>query len=177
MEPPRRRGKVACADQTIQPDGITPAWAGKRLSPVTPYNPPSDHPRMGGEKTYCFQINHLHDRDHPRVGGEKRFGDRSCRFVEGSPPRGRGKAAGEGPAVCAAGITPAWAGKRQWQRCPGQCRVRITPAWAGKRSVVQLMCFDTAKDHPRVGGEKARPSNPCCKPRWDHPRVGGEKMS
>ena len=76
---------------------ITPAWAGKRLSPVTPYNPPSDHPRMGGEK-----------------GTQGLKGQ----AWEGSPPRGRGKERGRLHHPAAAGITPAWAGKRI-QKNPG----------------------------------------------------------
>ena len=48
--PPRGRGKVEPSTPFPSAVRITPAWAGKRLSPVTPYNPPSDHPRMGGEK-------------------------------------------------------------------------------------------------------------------------------
>ena len=50
----------------------------------------------------------------------------------GSPPRGRGK------------------GKRPGQRCNGK---GITPAWAGKRQFYSpLPCL--RRDHPRMGGEK-----------------------
>ena len=86
------RGKVACADQTIQPDGITPAWAGKSASPGFSGFLPGDHPRVGGEK----------------------FVDESHFYKNlGSPPRWRGKDFHELHGVLLAGITPAWAGKRR----------------------------------------------------------------
>ena len=47
------RGKVACADQTIQPDGITPAWAGKSVPVSLLCGGVWDHPRVGGEKYDC----------------------------------------------------------------------------------------------------------------------------
>ena len=31
-------------------DGITPAWAGKRLAPAPTWVKSQDHPRVGGEK-------------------------------------------------------------------------------------------------------------------------------
>ena len=114
--------------------------------------------------------------------------------MQGSPPRGRGKA-------------PLAAVR--------QSAVRITPAWAGKRRE-QEPCQRSRKDHPRVGGEKVthntdRKSRSGSPPRgrgkgiqrvvlfitrritpaWagksstltksfpaiqDHPRVGGEKF-
>ena len=172
MEPPRRRGKVACADQTIQPDGITPAWAGKRLSPVTPYNPPSDHPRMGGEK---------------------RSSVLQCCGMPGSPPRRRGKVIIFLHGQAGLRITPAWAGKRTrswraygcpwdhpriggeksnrcWLRCSalgspphGQGKVvcnhfagigdGITPAWAGKRPPIKLAGDVGSGSPPRGRGK------------------------
>ena len=166
------RGKVACADQTIQPDGITPAWAGKR-SPLTASKPTFwDHPRMGGEKYDC-------------TGQE---------FTNwGSPPRRRGKGKAEVEAKIKERITPAWAGKSRtstgschfWEDHPRMggekpvamhslttkagspprgrgkgCRIhsgikppRITPAWAGK-SRKQQRKNRWKQDHPRMGGEK-----------------------
>ena len=88
--PPRRRGKDKAITGFHSGQRITPARAGKRPE--------------GRNQQFAHQ-------DHPRVGGEKRFGDRSCRFVEGSPPHGRGKAELVIVRGIAAGITPAWAGK------------------------------------------------------------------
>ena len=109
--PPRRRGKVAvnqCFDQALR---ITPAWAGKRTRSWRAYGCPWDHPRTGGEKKYPV------------------FDDA---YIDGSPPRGRGKVI--------------------HHRCAGGCG-RITPAWAGKSSG-QHNASLVNKDHPRVGGEK-----------------------
>ena len=89
--PPRGRGKGNQAFTWYGSSRITPAWAGKRF-----WNRPwvwatSDHPRMGGEKSF----------------------DQACTgVVEGSPPHGRGKDVRQVGAVCGRGITPAWAGKR-----------------------------------------------------------------
>ncbi len=150
--PPRGRGKGNQAFSWYGSSRITPAWAGKRF-----WNRPwvwatSDHPRMGGEKSF----------------------DQACTgVVEGSPPHGRGKDVRQVGAVCGRGITPAWAGKRirsksggsNWRDHPrvggeklsclvhghhhmgspprgrGKAGFRlmqangfgITPAWAGKR--------------------------------------------
>ena len=133
-------------------------------------------------------------RDHPRVGGEKGFCFGLFLFCKGSPPRGRGKACPAAPRSAWTRITPAWAGKsptglvirwgfwdhprvggekaaihssvpamrgspprgrgKGYAGVKGRSPFRITPAWAGK---------STGKgQHPERG--------------WDHPRVGGEKM-
>ena len=66
------------------------------------------------------------------MGGEKERLSRCAAWAEGSPPRGRGKAAIE---------------------FRSSLMLRITPAWAGKsRSFIRFHFF--GKDHPRVGGEK-----------------------
>ena len=89
--PPRGRGKVVRPDVVAKAAGITPAWAGKRLSILGL--------SKGGE-------------DHPRVGGEKSPGGGFVLSLPGSPPRGRGKAALPDVPVAEIRITPAWAGKR-----------------------------------------------------------------
>ena len=110
--PPRGRGKAFHGIFEGLVGGITPAWAGK-----------SDVVRKYKQL----------ERDHPRVGGEKTRPRRPRLAVVGSPPRGRGKAAGGQHRAPKRGITPAWAGKR-------------------------YTCFGNAialQDHPRVGGEKS----------------------
>ena len=88
--PPRMRGKVCMATGLRISDGITPAYAGKRH-----------------ERSLC----RTNRRDHPRVCGEKPDFSGLPPFLQGSPPRMRGKAFR--PAVIARwyGITPAYAGK------------------------------------------------------------------
>ena len=66
------------------------------------------------------------------MGGEKIVLLCSARSGQGSPPHGRGKAVPSSMPHTRPGITPAWAGKREYDS-----------------DVVAM-----AKDHPRMGGEK-----------------------
>ena len=76
---------------------ITPAYAGKRFGYYTISLRHWDHPRLCGEKAKM-----LHPVGH--------FG--------GSPPPMRGKDANEATTPDAKGITPAYAGKREFSRLP-----------------------------------------------------------
>ena len=49
--PPRGRGKEECHSWETAYQGITPAWAGKRLSAAAFAFASWDHPRVGGEKS------------------------------------------------------------------------------------------------------------------------------
>ena len=109
--PPHGRGKGRRRCRTGDGFGITPAWAGKRWGRCADTGADRDHPRMGGEKI---------TRIAPKNWGS------------GSPPRRRGKGAGNGDLRLHDGITPAWAGK-SWERT-------LPPS--------------EPKAHPRVGGEK-----------------------
>ena len=91
--PPRGRGKVNFSPQLFPRYGITPAWAGK-----------SWRSRSGCPTS----------RDHPRVGGEKSSATISTCCSPGSPPRGRGKVVVGVVCGLCNGITPAWAGKREY---------------------------------------------------------------
>ena len=170
--PPRGRGKAHDFIIQIRSMRITPAWAGKSIEVLSYRFKDWDHPRVGGEKAFCYSV---------------------VDAIVGSPPRGRGKDVQPGSPGIAVGITPAWAGKRlfddersdePWDhprvggekysanssgampsglppRRRGKVSGRrhkslvpgITPAWAGK----SLFCFTAAvpiQDHPRMGGEK-----------------------
>ena len=89
--PPHGRGKATYRTGQDKPDGITPAWAGKIFSFAALGPAAEDHPRVGGEKEFEFNV--LPDK-------------------QGSPPHGRGKAAVTACCLHIHGITPAWAGKR-----------------------------------------------------------------
>ena len=91
--------------------GITPAYAGKSC-------------RSGQEP--------FRSQDHPRVCGEKRTQKGSGQVPAGSPPRMRGKVAGDELSRDVLGITPAYAGKSR-----------------GIEGVSMVF-----RDHPRVCGEK-----------------------
>ena len=121
--PPRMRGKVRPLLDTIRDNGITPAYAGKSPAPVR----------------LCWMLG-----DHPRVCGEKRMYAVHPARAWGSPPRMRGKVGTHTARKIAAGITPAYAGKRHV--CNAPCK--------------------GMGDHPRVCGEK-----PDCKAKRN-PRKG-----
>ena len=89
--PPRMRGKGTHLQVETQLRGITPAYAGKSA---------------------CGRCVRLTHGDHPRVCGEKFFRGLPSRSCRGSPPRMRGKVVFQLLPASAAGITPAYAGKR-----------------------------------------------------------------
>ena len=68
--PPHGRGKGGILAGRVRPEGITPAWAGKRAVKHLIQHGHGDHPRMGGEKHECCLL---------------------CAECSGSPPHGRGK--------------------------------------------------------------------------------------
>ena len=132
--PPRGRGKDIFPNRLTCPVWITPAWAGKSRPQTASHPAGWDHPRVGGEKTRGFF--------NPPDG-------------RGSPPRGRGKASHASGCPCGVWITPAWAGKREFQHVrhpqPG--------------------------DHPRVGGEKQKMPVRTDKRMGSPPRGRGKGLS
>ena len=109
--PPRVRGKgrfQLAAERSIR---ITPARAGK---------------------SQLSAVRRKHYQDHPRACGEKIWEFSDIRFVQGSPPRVRGKEIFVGPTLKVLGITPARAGK--------SCEMEDRREQGG--------------DHPRACGEK-----------------------
>ena len=89
--PPRMRGKELLVVPPAGNFGITPAYAGKSSLQTC------GKPRNG---------------DHPRVCGEKSSSPGMSSTRGGSPPRMRGKDDAATDRIIAAGITPAYAGKR-----------------------------------------------------------------
>ena len=84
------RGKVTVQGDAVNHGGITPAYAGKRI-------------------TWNLFLNY--NRDHPRLCGEKSTPRRQSRRMLGSPPPMRGKGLLPDFSVFSFGITPAYAGK------------------------------------------------------------------
>ena len=84
------RGKDSRQGPSLQPLGITPAYAGKSGYYSTAGSSGKDHPRVCGEK--IWDVAHLSMR-------------------EGSPPRMRGKVLQFIIGHAVEGITPAYAGK------------------------------------------------------------------
>ena len=88
--PPHVRGKEGLACWQALQQGITPACAGKSITPFSVLKLPRDHPRMCGEKMCCSAI--------------------ACR-KSGSPPHVRGKELTAPHSTHSYRITPACAGK------------------------------------------------------------------
>ena len=86
------RGKVTHRAKHHPAKGITPAYAGKRKG---------------------FRSTAVHLQDHPRLCGEKYLLSVIVCDVSGSPPPMRGKELDKLEFGVDAGITPAYAGKRQ----------------------------------------------------------------
>ena len=152
---------------------ITPAWAGKRRTHMTPITKPWDHPRVGGEKVLpAFRIsNH-----------------------KGSPPRGRGKGNKGRVFQHLQRITPAWAGKshrvcehlrppEDHPRVGGEKRTAVAGAEAvggspprGRGKVEKVEIYDLEGGiTPAWAGKSQEPADVQHEER-DHPRVGGEKL-
>ena len=141
--PPRMRGKALVLVLAIVNQRITPAYAGKsRLSARRP----DAH------------------RDHPRVCGEKSTTRAAGSILPGSPPRMRGKAA---RAVCddvAAGITPAYAGKRLKRSRSTVSPVAIVPLFPSVCNKPVVSDGSPAvRDAPLfLPAENAVPASPAC---------------
>ena len=126
------RGKAVAAARCGQILGITPAYAGKRVRRFQKWRSVRDHPRLCGEKHSTYDSVCLHCQDHPRLCGEKCLHTLNCCYQSGSPPPMRGK------------DTYYWGGAGD---------SRITPAYAGKRDW-NVHEAARPKDHPRLCGEK-----------------------
>ena len=92
--PPPMRGKELNFQPTCPRGRITPAYAGKSISPVGSVLTQKDHPRLCGEKRTCLWLKNL---------------------PPGSPPPMRGKELAHAAAKIPKGITPAYAGKSSLQ--------------------------------------------------------------
>ena len=94
--PPPMRGKDGKRYSGNLCSRITPAYAGKRLLHPTFHNRHEDHPRLCGEKPHTIPVDQLN---------------------AGSPPPMRGKGCLYNHDTDFRRITPAYAGKRNCQRC------------------------------------------------------------
>ena len=128
------RGKVYKDGKKVAAGGITPAYAGKRISHPCPRLSGRDHPRLCGEKGFAFLKFRPPTRDHPRLCGEKTIQGLFLQALRGSPPPMRGKVF-----------------KLHMSFLP----IRITPAYAGKSLRVAPNSI-TNRDHPRLCGEKVQ---------------------
>ena len=129
--PPRVRGKAFRDRQVNGFDGITPAYAGKRLLHTSGDIRGWDHPRVCGEKINRFTADYL---------------------MKGSPPRVRGKATNAGSSGRAAGITPAYAGK-SCRAVRSRWRARDHPRVCGEKQGQKDSIINQLGSPPRVQGK------------------------
>ena len=127
------------------------------------------------------------------MGGEKPPTDSAPPPGAGSPPHGRGKAAGAPVGRLAVGITPAWAGKRSTPPHGGWCR-HNHPRMGGEKMPFALVTAPESGSPPHGRGKvlcsvfgvlphritpawagKSSSTRTRLPIRWDHPRMGGEK--
>ena len=133
--PPRARGKDFHFNASSDVYGITPACAGKRLTPRELYSANGDHPRVRGEKV------------------KSKAGQT---FRRGSPPRARGKVADVIQPAVGAGITPACAGKRYSLRPHSNSQWDHPRVRGEKYSNPGDLVFDPGSP-PRARGKAVRP--------------------
>ena len=150
--PPPMRGKASLNLLTQITDGITPAYAGKRVKKSVM--------RSAGQ-------------DHPRLCGEKRKLSRLLIFSLGSPPPMRGKECGLQSSGSWNRITPAYAGKR---RGKGLVRHRTQdhPRLCGEKLTVAIYSHLFSGSPPPMRGKALRAGFVLLR-NQDHPRLCGEK--
>ena len=131
--PPRMRGKDSRQNVAQRPQGITPAYAGKRPPPKSPRLLRLDHPRVCGEKENSMTLKDYH---------------------KGSPPRMRGKGSRRYGQQWSAGITPAYAGKSA--SCTQSRLYRWDhPRVCGEKKRSKRQHRNTAGSPPRMRGKGA----------------------
>ena len=152
---------------------ITPACAGKSSSEGGIIFPPTDHPRLCGEK-FCQRGGSLTD--------------------DGSPPPVRGKVATVTALCLRLRITPACAGKSNGT-VEGTADAKDHPRLCGEKYTFSICAFLLYGSPPPVRGKGTLRSSHCCQMRitpacagksisddvtslsnWDHPRLCGEKI-
>ena len=126
------RGKAPTTVQIVSFIGITPAYAGKRLTLYKIWQTVRDHPRLCGEKNpLTFLAN----------------------WILGSPPPMRGKALRRRYRHSSGRITPAYAGKRHRRQRQSEKNWGSPPPMRGKVQL-RLRRLSKQRDHPRLCGEK-----------------------
>ena len=190
--PPRMRGKGLVGFELDIRIRITPACAGKSLSPAPEKALPGDHPRMCGEKFNCNPGSPQHWGSPPHMRGKAKIFRRWSAEMGITPAyagksiqtfqfvqyhRDHPRVCGEKLSISSAHISQTGSPPRMRGKAPGfLCSPYfpgITPACAGKRLRAVTICC-AIQDHPRVCGEKptqrstgsVRPGSP--------PRVRGK---
>ena len=125
------RGKLLNIKTTLQPLGITPAYAGK---------------------TRALLFHFVVDEDHPRVCGENILPFSVTDNILGSPPRMRGKQRGGWLINESGRITPAYAGKTS-RCCRGEGQTQDHPRVCGENFSSQSLIILASGSPPRMRGK------------------------
>ena len=129
--PPRMRGKDGLRPDRWPRQGITPAYAGKRMKSGSSWMNWWDHPRVCGEK---FNLKEM------------------SKTLLGSPPRMRGKDPFKGACCHLFRITPACAGKSTthcfWCKVDGD-----HPRACGEKNVKKSRTWNAVGSPPRMRGK------------------------
>ena len=169
---PRGRGTRWRSSQAGSRYRIIPAWAGNAGPGATWRIRPTDHPRVGGErspctsKPFCPTGSSPRGRGTPTNGVSDRLGNRIIPAWAGNakPARERRMSISDHPRVGgersgsmissgrSRGSSPRGRGTRRRSH-RGRDHRRIIPAWAGnaRKSTAP---GGSSPDHPRVGGER-----------------------
>ena len=171
---------------------ITPACAGKTLSPCRPCTRRADHPRVCGENDKYFPMIYKRGGSPPRVRGKHRKALHLAGFPRITPAcAGKTRAIGslgfrmaDHPRVCGENAADE-AGETVNGGSPPRVRgklyrirvivphARITPACAGKTPTGKLKPT-VLTDHPRVCGENSTPGPLMSVSHGSPPRVRGK---
>ena len=175
------------------PLGSPPPMRGKDKDDITAFFEPRITPAYAGKSCNGIAYHSLNE-DHPRLCGEKR---RHSSFVYdfiGSPPPMRGKAMSYTIPAGTAGITPAYAGKRDWH-VHEATRPKDHPRLCGEKHPLLPPPFHDIGSPPPMRGKalhavenainlritpayagKRGQLSDSVSGQWDHPRLCGEKL-
>ena len=141
--PPRMRGKGLGISMSDYSDGITPAYAGKRMLVGECPKPLWDHPRVCGEKGCCKFSSRNHSGSPPRVRGKDeqvpQFG-----IGHGITPACAGKSVIRISDGCLRRDHPRVCGEKTQNPIGGQFQQGSPPAYAGKSMMLHHSIPDTA---------------------------------
>ena len=146
-------------------------------------------------KVFCNISGYISVWDHPRMCGEKTFLEQKRPPRLGSPPHVRGKVRKAKKAVRCTWITPACAGKRNWQ-CSTTRPEKDHPRMCGEKGSLPMLLDSQRGSPPHVRGKEIQKRGvkvalritPACAGKspfllqsdttaQDHPRMCGEKKA
>ena len=124
-------------------------------------------------KVFCNISGYISVWDHPRMCGEKTFLEQKRPPRLGSPPHVRGKVRKAKKAVRCTWITPACAGKRNWQ-CSTTRPEKDHPRMCGEKGSLPMLLDSQRGSPPHVRGKEGRCKRSCVADTGSPPHVRGK---